>query len=225
MVFQPAEEGLSGAREMLAGGLFDWVTPDVMLGFHNWPLLPAGTVGWHPDVAFASSDGFDVVITGKSGHGAHPHLAVDPVVAAAHFIGDIQMIVSREIAPVAAAFTREGLRLVGVKLLQLTPARAGEFYAVHREREFFGRLTAFMVSGPVIAMAWSGDNAVARARAVMGATDWRQALPGTIRAEFSRHETKNVVHGSDSAANAEREIAFFFDRAELAAVSGGGPES
>ena len=108
MVFQPAEEGLSGAREMLADGLFDWVTPDVMLGFHNWPLLPAGTVGWHPDVAFASSDGFDVVITGKSGHGAHPHLAVDPVVAAAHFIGDIQMIVSREIAPVAAAVVTVG---------------------------------------------------------------------------------------------------------------------
>lgn len=128
------------------------------------------------------------------------------------------------LAPVAAAFTREGLRLVGIKLLRLTPERAGEFYAVHREREFFGRLTAFMVSGPIIAMVWAGDGAVARARAVMGATDWRQALPGTIRAEFARHETKNIVHGSDSAANAEREIAFYFAPDELAAVTGGGPE-
>ena len=129
------------------------------------------------------------------------------------------------LAPVAAAFTREGLRLVGVRMLQLTPERAGEVYAVHREREFFGRLTAFMVSGPIIAMVWSGDDAIVRARAVMGATDWRQALPGTIRAEYSRHETKNVVHGSDSAANAGREVAFFFAAAELAAVGGGGPES
>lgn len=128
------------------------------------------------------------------------------------------------LAPVTAAFTREGLLLRGIKMLQLTPARAGEFYDVHRQREFFGRLTAFMVSGPIVAMIWAGDDAVARARVVMGATDWRQALPGTIRAEFSRHETKNIVHGSDSAANAEREIAFFFAPDELAAVGGGGPE-
>jgi hippurate hydrolase len=108
MIFQPAEESLNGARAMLADGLFDGTKPDVMLGYHNWPLLPAGTVGWHPDVAFASSDGFDVTITGKSGHGAHPHLAVDPVVAMAHFINEIQMIVSREIAPLAAAVVTVG---------------------------------------------------------------------------------------------------------------------
>lgn len=108
MIFQPAEETLGGARAMLADGLFDGLTPDVMLGYHNWPLLPAGSVGWHPDVAFASSDGFDVTITGKSGHGAHPHLAIDPVLATAHFIGEIQMIVSREIAPLAAAVVTVG---------------------------------------------------------------------------------------------------------------------
>lgn len=108
MIFQPAEESLNGARAMLADGLFDGNPPDIMLGYHNWPLLPAGTVGWHPDVAFASSDGFDVVITGKSGHGAHPHLAIDPVIAMAHFINEIQMIVSREIAPLAAAVVTVG---------------------------------------------------------------------------------------------------------------------
>ncbi|MGP1397973.1 MAG: M20 metallopeptidase family protein [Inquilinaceae bacterium] len=100
LVFQPAEEGLGGARAMLDDGLFDWVRPDRMLGFHNWPPLPAGQVGWHPTVAFSSSDLFDVEIEGVSGHGAHPHLAVDPIVAAAAFITQIQTIVSREIAPI-----------------------------------------------------------------------------------------------------------------------------
>ncbi len=128
------------------------------------------------------------------------------------------------LAPVAAMLTREGLRLVGIKMLQLTPERAGEFYAVHRAREFFGRLTAFMLSGPIVAMVWEGDDAVRRARAVMGATDWQQALPGTIRAEFARHQTKNVVHGSDSDENAAREIAFFFAADELAVVTGGEAE-
>ncbi len=108
IVFQPAEEALSGAAAMLADGLFDPLTPDVVLGFHNWPLLPAGTVGWHPDVAFASSDAFDVVIKGASGHGAHPHLAVDPIVAAAHLISELQMIVSRETAPLASAVVTIG---------------------------------------------------------------------------------------------------------------------
>jgi amidohydrolase len=108
VIFQPAEEGLGGARAMLEDGLFDWLKPDVMLGYHNWPLLPGGTVGWHPDVSFASSDPFDIEIKGLSGHGAHPHLAVDPIVAAAQLISQIQTIVSREVAPLGAAVVTIG---------------------------------------------------------------------------------------------------------------------
>ncbi|MFH1806397.1 MAG: M20 family metallopeptidase [Pseudomonadota bacterium] len=108
IVFQPAEEGLGGARAMLADGLFDWMRPDIMLGYHNWPLLPGGVIGWHPEVSFASSDPFDVVIEGISGHGAHPHLSVDPIVAAAQFILQAQTIVSREIAPLSAAVVTVG---------------------------------------------------------------------------------------------------------------------
>ncbi len=81
-IFQPAEETLSGAKAMLDAGAFD-VKPDAILGFHNWPPLATGTVGWHPEAVMASSDAFDVTIKGTAGHGAHPHLAVDAIVGAA----------------------------------------------------------------------------------------------------------------------------------------------
>jgi len=103
VLFQPAEEGLGGARAMLADGVFAKDRPDVMLGYHNWPLLDGGTIGWHPDVSFASSDPFDITVTGLSGHGAHPHLSIDPIVAASQFISQVQSIVSREVAPLNSA--------------------------------------------------------------------------------------------------------------------------
>jgi hippurate hydrolase len=108
VIFQPAEEGLGGARAMLDDGLFDAGTPDVILGYHNWPLLPAGTVGWHPTTAFASTDPLDIEIRGLSGHGAHPHLAVDPIVAAGHLVAALQTVVSREVAPLDAAVVTIG---------------------------------------------------------------------------------------------------------------------
>jgi hippurate hydrolase len=103
VVFQPAEETLTGAVAMLQDGLFAQDPPAAILGFHNWPQLDAGKVGWHRDAVMASSDAFDVVIQGTAGHGAHPHLAVDAIVAAAQFVTQAQTIVSREIAPVNAA--------------------------------------------------------------------------------------------------------------------------
>jgi len=102
-IFQPAEETLSGARAMLEAGAFDEAKPDFILGFHNWPPLATGTVGWHPEAVMASSDAFDLTIKGTAGHGAHPHLAIDAIVAAAHFVDQAQTIVSREIAPISSA--------------------------------------------------------------------------------------------------------------------------
>jgi amidohydrolase len=102
-IFQPAEETLRGARAMLEAGALDTVKPDAILGFHNWPQLATGTVGWHPDAIMASSDAFDVTFKGVAGHGAHPHLAVDAIVGAAHFVEQVQTIVSREIAPISSA--------------------------------------------------------------------------------------------------------------------------
>ena len=102
-IFQPAEETLKGAKAMLQAGAFDTDKPDVILGFHNWPPLATGTVGWHVDACMASSYAFDVTIKGTAGHGAHPHLAVDAIVGAAHFVEQVQTIVSREIAPISSA--------------------------------------------------------------------------------------------------------------------------
>jgi amidohydrolase len=102
-VFQPAEETLTGAAAMLEAGAFDDPKPDAILGFHNWPQLATGTVGWHPDAVMASSDAFDATIRGVGGHGAHPHLAVDAIVGATQFVNQAQTIVSREIAPINSA--------------------------------------------------------------------------------------------------------------------------
>ena len=103
LIFQPAEETLTGAAAMLAAGAFDEGKPDAILGFHNWPQLATGTVGWHPDAVMASSDAFDVTLRGVGGHGAHPHLAVDAIIAATQFVNQAQTIISREIAPINSA--------------------------------------------------------------------------------------------------------------------------
>ncbi len=111
-VFQPAEETLMGAAAMLEAGAFADSTPDAILGFHNWPQLRTGTVGWHPDAVMASSDAFDVTIKGAGGHGAHPHLAIDSIVGAAQFVNQLQTIISREIAPISSAVVTIG-RIAG----------------------------------------------------------------------------------------------------------------
>ncbi len=109
-----------------------------------------------------------------------------------------------------AVFEAQGLRIVAQKRLHLTRGQAESFYAVHRERGFFNDLVAFMTSGPVVAQVLEGENAVARNREIMGATDPKKAAPGTIRAEFAESIEANSVHGSDSTENAAGEIAFFF---------------
>jgi nucleoside-diphosphate kinase len=107
------------------------------------------------------------------------------------------------------------LRIVAQKRLQLTQAQAEAFYAVHRERGFYRDLVNFMISGPVVVQVLEGDNAVAKNREVMGATDPKKAAAGTIRAQFAEDIEANSVHGSDSAENAETEIAFFFAGIEI----------
>lgn len=108
-----------------------------------------------------------------------------------------------------------GLRIVAMKRLQLTPAQAAAFYAVHKERAFFQDLCQFMVSGPVVVQVLEGDNAVAKYRQVMGATNPANAEEGTIRKAYAESIEANSVHGSDSAENAANEIAFFFSQLEI----------
>jgi nucleoside-diphosphate kinase len=114
-----------------------------------------------------------------------------------------------------ARFEDAGLRIVAQKRLQLTAAQAGEFYAVHKARPFFNDLVTFMISGPVVAQVLEGDNAVAKNREVMGATNPANAAAGTIRKDFAESIEANSVHGSDSLENAKNEIAFFFSGLEI----------
>lgn len=112
-------------------------------------------------------------------------------------------------------FERDGLSVIAAKMMHLTADQAKSFYAIHKDRPFFGELVEFMTSGPVLIMALEGENAVARNRQIMGATDPSKAAPGTIRADFATSIDRNAVHGSDSLANAKSEIAFFFKATEL----------
>jgi nucleoside-diphosphate kinase len=119
------------------------------------------------------------------------------------------------IGEVYRRFEQAGLRIVAARMMHLTRAQAEGFYAVHRERPFFSDLCTYMTSGPVVVQVLEGDNAVARNREIMGATDPKKADPGTIRADLAKSIEENVVHGSDSAENAAREIAYFFAETEL----------
>jgi len=119
------------------------------------------------------------------------------------------------IGEIYTRFEQNGLRIVAAKMLHLSREQAGAFYDVHRERPFFGELVDFMTSGPVMVQVLEGENAIARNREVMGATNPKEAAPGTIRADFARSIDENAVHGSDAPETAAREIAFFFSELEL----------
>jgi nucleoside-diphosphate kinase len=114
------------------------------------------------------------------------------------------------IGEIYTRFEKAGLRIVAARMLHLTAEQAGAFYAVHKERPFYKDLVAFMTSGPVMVQVLEGENAIAKHREVMGATDPAKAAPGTIRADFARTVDENAVHGSDGPDTAKVEIAFFF---------------
>ncbi len=121
------------------------------------------------------------------------------------------------IGEIYSRFEKAGLRIVAAKMLHLTREQAGEFYAVHKERPFYGELVEFMTSGPVMVQVLEGENAVLKNREVMGATNPKDAAPGTIRADFAETVDENAVHGSDAPETAAQEIAFFFQPEELCA--------
>jgi len=114
-----------------------------------------------------------------------------------------------------AKFEEAGLRIIGQKRIQLSKVQAGVFYAVHAERPFYDELCEFMASGPVVVQVLEGDNAIAKNREVMGATNPADAAQGTIRAEFAESVGENSVHGSDAPETAALEIAYFFSGLEL----------
>jgi amidohydrolase len=107
-IFQPAEETLSGARAMIADGVLEDPKLDLILGYHNWPAVPAGKVGYNAGAAMSAADAFDITLKGRDGHGAHPHLAIDALAAGAHFVAQLQTVVSREVKPVSPAVVTVG---------------------------------------------------------------------------------------------------------------------
>jgi nucleoside-diphosphate kinase len=118
------------------------------------------------------------------------------------------------IGDVIGRFEKNGLKIKAMKMLHLSLDHARAFYAVHKERPFYDSLTKFMSSGPIVAMILTGENAIQVNRDLMGATDYRKAAAGTIRADFARDIEANIVHGSDALATAQIEIAFFFNALE-----------
>lgn len=124
-------------------------------------------------------------------------------------------VASNHIGDIIARFEKAGLKIIAAKMKHLTKEEAQGFYAVHAHRPFFQELVSFMVSGPVLILVLEGVNAILKNRDLMGATNPKDAAPGTIRADFAQSLDKNAVHGSDSAETARTEVAFFFKTQEL----------
>jgi nucleoside-diphosphate kinase len=122
---------------------------------------------------------------------------------------------NHHIGDVISRFEHAGLQVAGMKMVQLTPEQAGEFYKVHSERPFYSDLVSFISSGPIVVMVLEGDDAIAKNRKMMGATDPKKADKGTLRADFAQSIDKNAVHGSDSPEAAKVEIELFFPKKEL----------
>lgn len=124
-------------------------------------------------------------------------------------------VAGNHIGDIIARFEKKDLRIAGIKMLHLTKQQAEEFYAVHKDRPFFPALVEFMSSKPVVIMVLEGNDAVAKNREIMGATNPKDAAEGTIRKDFAASISENAVHGSDSVENAKIEIAFFFKPNEI----------
>lgn len=119
------------------------------------------------------------------------------------------------IGEIVRRFESKGFQLVGAKLMMVSQELAEKHYGEHKDKPFFGELVSFITSGPVFAMVWQGENIIAQARKMMGATNPAEAAPGTIRGDFGVQVSQNIIHGSDSPESAEREIALFFNESDL----------
>ncbi len=124
-------------------------------------------------------------------------------------------IAKNVIGEIYSRFEKAGLQIIAAKMLHLSQAQAEGFYAIHKERPFFAELVEFMTSGPVMVQVLEGENAISAHRQVMGATNPKEAAPGTIRADFAQSIDENAVHGSDGPDTAKTEIGFFFKDDEI----------
>jgi nucleoside-diphosphate kinase len=121
----------------------------------------------------------------------------------------------RKVGEILARIESKGLKIVGLKLMQISPELAKTHYAEHQEKPFFGELVSFITSGPVVAMAIEGENAIAMVRKLCGATKVEESLPGTIRGDYAMHTGLNIIHASDGTESAKRELGLFFKPEEF----------
>mgnify|MGYP004555006235 CR=1 FL=1 len=121
----------------------------------------------------------------------------------------------RLVGEIISRMEKKGLKLVGLKMLQISPELAANHYAEHKEKPFFGELCSYITSTPVVAMVWQGDDCVSLVRKIVGATKPADAVPGSIRGDYCMHTNYNVIHASDSDSSAEREIGLFFKENEI----------
>ena len=121
----------------------------------------------------------------------------------------------RLVGEIISRMEKKGLKLVGLKMLQISPELAANHYAEHKEKPFFGELCSYITSTPVVAMVWQGDDCVSLVRKIVGATKPADAVPGSIRGDYCMHTNYNVIHASDSDSSADREIGLFFKENEI----------
>jgi nucleoside-diphosphate kinase len=140
-----------------------------------------------------------------------PHMAIERTLS----IIKPDAVARNVIGQIYSRFEAAGLKIIAARMMHLSRAQAEAFYGVHRERPFFKDLVEFMISGPIMVQALEGENAIAKNRELMGATDPKKAAPGTIRADFAASIDANAVHGSDAPETARVEVAFFFPALDI----------
>jgi amidohydrolase len=193
LIFQPGEEGFAGAKAMIDDGLFDRFAVDAVYAMHNWPSLPAGHVGVNPGPMMAAADRIEITVHGKGGHGAHPYLAVDPVLVAAHIITAAQSIVSRNVSPVDSAV---------ISLCAMQAGDTGAFSVIPREARLIGTVRTFRpeVQDMVEERLARLVDSVAVAFGATASLDYKRTYPATVNsaehAEFAADVASDLV-GAD----------------------------
>jgi amidohydrolase len=198
LIFQPGEEGFAGAKAMIDDGLFDRFAVDSVYAMHNWPSLPAGHIGVNPGPMMAAADRIEITVHGKGGHGAHPYLAVDPVLVAAHIITATQSIVSRNVSPIDSAV---------ISLCAMQAGDTGAFSVIPREAKLVGTVRSFRpeVQDMVEERLARLVDSVAVAFGATASLDYKRTYPATINsadhAAFAADVASDLV-GADKVQRA-----------------------
>lgn len=196
LIFQPGEEGYAGAREMIAEGLFERFPVDSVFAMHNWPHLPAGTIGLNDGAMMAASDRVEIRIQGRGGHGAHPHLSVDPVLVAAHLITAVQSLVSRNVAPIEQAV---------VSLCAMQAGQLDAFSVIPDEARLVGTVRSFKPAVQQLIERRLEElvSAVAQGFGASATVRYERSYPATIN---SAVEARFAMEVAERLVGAERVI-------------------